>query len=124
MTGFTKKQTAEILERDDGVCLMWGSSPFCAYYADVANHRINRGAGGSKGLNATVNGCAICTMCNGLIEADRHLAMVARVRGVKVRSSHNLARDLETLAGTPLLHPTIGPYFLGPDGKRVREVEG
>lgn len=121
MTGFSKKQKAEILERDDNVCLMWGSNPFCAYYADTVNHRINRGAGGSKGLNATVNGCAICGMCNGLIEAEPHMAVVARVRGVKVRSSHNLARDLETLIGKPLLHPILGPYYLDADGKRIRE---
>jgi hypothetical protein len=124
MTGFTKSQKAEVLARDDGVCLMWGTNPFCAYYADTVNHRINRGSGGSKGLNVTVNACAICSMCNGLIEADRHLSSVARLRGVKVRSSHNLQRDIETLIGTALHHPTIGVYYLDAAGTRVRDVEG
>jgi hypothetical protein len=118
VTGFTKKQKAEILERDDGVCLMWGSNPFCAYYADTVNHRINRGSGGSKGLNATVNGCAICSSCNQMIEHDASLAAVARVRGVKVRSSHNIERDLETLAATPLVHPISGTYRVTEDGDR------
>jgi hypothetical protein len=124
VTGFSRKQVDEILDRDDNVCLMWGSNPFCAYYADFANHRINRGAGGSKAMNVTVNGCGICSRCNILIEDDSHLALVARVRGVKVRSSHNVARDVQVLMATPLLHPVIGPYFLDADGKRIREVEG
>jgi hypothetical protein len=103
---------------------MWGSNPFCAYYADYANHRINRGAGGSKAMNVVVNGCAICSRCNTLIESDSGLALIARVRGVKVRSSHNVVRDIQVLIAKPLLHPTIGPYFLNADGKRIREVEG
>ena len=118
MTGFTKKQTAEILERDGGVCLMWGSNPICAYYADSANHRINRGAGGSKGLNVLVNGCAICSACNGLIESDSTLANVARDRGVKVRSSHNLGRDVDNLQSVPLIHPVLGAYCLALAGGR------
>jgi hypothetical protein len=119
MSGFTNAQVKAGLERDDGVCLMWGSNPFCGYYADTLNHRINRGAGGSKGLNVLVNGCAICSVCNGLIEHDPALADVARDRGVKLRSSHNLQRDIENLIGTPILHPTIGAYHLDSDGKRI-----
>lgn len=112
------KQRAEILERDGGVCLMWGSNPFCSYYADTVNHRINRGAGGSKGLNVLVNACAICSVCNGLIESDSELAAVARERGVKVRSSHNTDRDLVTLRLTPLMHPVWGLYRLTIDGDK------
>lgn len=118
MTGFTKTQVSAVLKRDGGVCLMWGSNPFCGYRADTANHRINRGAGGSKGLNALVNACAICSECNGLIEHDPRLAQVARDRGVKVRSSHNLERDLRVLAEVPLVHPVDGPYFLSTAGDR------
>jgi hypothetical protein len=118
VTGFTKKQTNQILERDGGVCLMWNTNPWCAYEAEVANHRINRGAGGSKGLNAIVNGCAICSSCNGLIEHDPGLAEVARERGVKVRSSHNIARDLENLAAVALVHPVLGTYTITEDGNR------
>lgn len=118
MTGFTRKQTAAVLERDGGICLMWGSNPYCAYSADVANHRVNRGAGGSKGLNVLVNACALCSSCNGLIESDAGLALVARDRGVKVRSSHVLARDLENLRSIPLLHPVFGPYRLDEAGNK------
>jgi hypothetical protein len=119
VTGFSKADRTFVLERDGGVCLMWNTNPWCAYTADTVNHRINRGSGGSKGLNARVNGCAICSSCNGLIEHDPDLAEVARERGVKVRSSHNLDRDLENLAVTWLVHPIIGAYQLGPDGSRV-----
>lgn len=118
MTGFTVKQKREILERDGGVCLMWGSNPQCRYEADTVNHRINRGAGGSRSLNVLVNGCAICSVCNGLIESDSELAAVARERGVKVRSSHNADRDLVTLRLTPLMHPVWGLYRLSIDGHK------
>lgn len=118
MTGFTRKQVAAVLERDGGICLMWGAIASCRYYADTANHRINRGAGGSKALNVLVNACAICSVCNGLIESDSELAAVARERGVKVRSSHNTGRDLVTLRLTPLMHPVWGLYRLTIDGSR------
>lgn len=121
MTGFSRKDVEFILDRDGGVCLMWGSNPFCAYYADTANHRINRGQGGSKRLNVRVNGCAICARCNGLIEHSSTLAEEARRRGVKVRSSYTAAKDLEHLCSIPLLHPVSGLYHLSPVGDKVSD---
>ena len=95
---------------------MWGTNPHCLYQASAANHRINRGAGGSKLLNVLVNGCAICGPCNGLIESDPDVAQLARDRGVKVRRSSTIARDFFNLVETPLNHPVRGVYFLDAEG--------
>ena len=90
-TGFTSDQSAAILLRDGGICAMTGIHEQCTGRADVANHRLNRGAGGSKLRNGLSNGCAICHTCNGLIEADARLAEIARARGVKLRQGEEPA---------------------------------
>ena len=97
-TGFTPEQSAAILLRDGGICAMTGSHKQCTGRADVVNHRLNRGAGGSKLRNGLSNGCAICHTCNGLIESDSRLAEIARARGVKLREG-------DTPADTPIWSP-------------------
>lgn len=90
-TGFTPAQSAAILLRDGNICAMTGSHEWCTGRAEVVNHRLNRGAGGSKLRNGLSNGCAICHTCNGLIESDARLAAVARARGVKLRQGEEPA---------------------------------
>lgn len=79
-TGFTREQKQIILWRDGDLCCM------CRQRATEANHRANRGAGGSKYRNTLPNGCALCTICNGRIESDAEYAAEARRRGVKLDS--------------------------------------
>lgn len=85
MTGFTPAQSAGILMREGHTCALADVNPRCTRRATVANHRLNRGAGGSKERNSTDNGCALCDQCNGDIESDAALAEIARHRGVKLR---------------------------------------
>jgi hypothetical protein len=103
-TGFTPDQNAAILLRDGGICAMIGSHDGCAGRADTANHRLNRGAGGSKLRNGMSNGCAICHVCNGLIESDSALASVARERGVKLRQGDEPA---ECRLWSPFFHQWV-----------------
>lgn len=87
-TGFTPEQKAGILMREGGICAMSGANPNCRRQATEANHRLNRGSGGTAdrgtGRNGTDNGCALCFVCNGDIEHVPELAEIARHRGVKL----------------------------------------
>lgn len=103
-TGFTPEQKAATLIRDGNLCAMIGADPRCQRRATTANHRLNRGAGGTAdrghGRNGMGNACAICDWCNGQIEDDPVLAAIARHRGVKLRDG-----------ATPALEPLWSPFF-------------
>lgn len=88
-TGFPPEMVANIILRDGGICQMCGAP------AQTANHRSNRGAGGTltvkdairrarATLNRMANGCALCNACNGAIEDDGPLADQARQLGIKL----------------------------------------
>lgn len=77
--GFTTEQKRIILDRDGHKCAV------CGKRATEANHRANRGMGGSMDKNRLSNGCAICTRCNGEIESNPVLANIARNLGVKLK---------------------------------------
>jgi hypothetical protein len=77
-TGFTPGQKAIVLFRDFKKC------PICHEEATEVNHRANRGSGGYKAGNVLSNACAICSTCNGLIESNADMAILARARGVKL----------------------------------------
>lgn len=62
----SKRLTALVLSRDGNVCQL--NLPGCTYTATVADHRANRGMGGSDILDNTVNLIAACGLCNGLKE--------------------------------------------------------
>ena len=83
VTGFTPEQVRAVVVRDE-MCAMRGTNPACNGRAETANHRLNRGAGGSKLRNGLANACGICHVCNGLIESDPDLAQIARAQGVKL----------------------------------------
>ena len=61
-----KRMTEMVLRRDGEVCQL--NLPGCTYRATVADHRANRGMGGSNVLDNTVNLVAACGLCNGLKE--------------------------------------------------------
>jgi len=100
-TGFTPLQVEAIKLRDGGMCAMRGTHDRCTGVADTANHRLNRGAGGSQQRNGLSNGCGICNICNGLIEHDSELADIARRRGIKLREGIT----------TPTEVPIWSPFF-------------
>ena len=103
-TGFTPEQVRDVLMRDGNLCAMLGADPRCRRRASTANHRLNRGAGGTSdrgtGRNGMGNACAICDWCNGQIEDDPALAETARHRGVKLRQGD-----------TPALVALWSPFF-------------
>ena len=61
-----KRLTELVLKRDGEVCQL--NLPGCTYRATMADHRANRGMGGSDVLDNTVNLVAACGLCNGLKE--------------------------------------------------------
>lgn len=81
-TGFTPEQKAIALFRD------WYKCAMCGAPAREVNHRANRGHGGFRAANVLSNACAICWLCNGLLE-DRgsdstEFGRLAVDRGVKL----------------------------------------
>jgi hypothetical protein len=58
-----KKLVVQVLERDGGWCVIAG--PACLGEATVADHRANRGSGGSTVLNDVRCLIAACGLCNG-----------------------------------------------------------
>jgi len=75
---FTAEQKRIIIWRDGGMCCMCGAT------ATDANHRLNRGMGGRPSLDIIENGCAICFVCNSLIESDAEERARAIKLGVKL----------------------------------------
>lgn len=101
--GFTAAQKQIVLERDNHQC------PMCLRRATEVNHRANRGSGGFRGANTLSNACAICWVCNGLIESDPVMQTKAILRGVK------LSRYDDPLL-MPYQHPMYGLVLLDDAG--------
>lgn len=95
-TGFTPDQVKWVLLRDGDLCAMSNhpDNPGCWGKATTANHRLNRGAGGSLLRNGMGNANAICNYCNGRIEDSAPLGNLARHLGVKLRQGDNPERIL------------------------------
>lgn len=102
MTGFTREQAGIILWRDGELCCI------CGQRAQVANHRANRGMGGRRSANNLANGCALCHLCNDLIERDADAAALARERGVKLADGDD-----------PTQVPYLSPLYLIPVWPRL-----
>lgn len=67
------------MDRDGGRCLHCGATEGL-----VPQHRINRGAGGSKALEIPSNVVLFCSQYNVLIESDAEQAEIARGHGWKL----------------------------------------
>lgn len=76
----TPKEFARFVARDEA-CLHCGETE-----AISPNHRINRGAGGSKRRNHPANIVVLCSELNGLIEWDAGWRQQALVYGWKLNS--------------------------------------
>lgn len=75
----TPKEFQRLLERDGGRCLHCGTTEGL-----VPQHRINRGAGGSKALEVPSNVILFCSAYNGQIEAEVESARIAKHHGWKL----------------------------------------
>jgi 5-methylcytosine-specific restriction endonuclease McrA len=93
-----------VILRDGGACRI--TLPNCTGAAETAHHRANRGAGGSRVLNAPQNLLAACTRCNGDAEtADAETRAELIRRGVRVEKAATNAATLTRAANTPVLYP-------------------
>lgn len=83
-TGFDRRTTALILDRDGHACVCCGIT--VAQAPITIHHRRNRGHGGSTDpvTNGPANGIACCWPCNGLMEVSAARATEARARGWKL----------------------------------------
>lgn len=113
----TRKQRDRVIERNGDRCAVLG--PHCLGRAQVAHHRANRGAGGSKSLDGYSNLLASCSPCNGWIEdssgADRH---ELEQRGVRVRGDSTHQKTAERARTTPVHYPDGRVFYLNDDGTR------
>lgn len=101
-TGFPPDVRLGILMRDGDMCAMQGAPGCPGHRADEANHRLNRGMGGTSSalINSPPNGCAIEHHCNWALEAVPEFAEEARRRGVKLEQGAD-----------PLTTPLWSPFF-------------
>jgi hypothetical protein len=113
-----KRVVVAVLERDS-VCVI--GSRFCTGEPSVADHRVNRGAGGNKALNVAQNLVAACGICNGVKESDSVTAADCVARGIKIRRSQSTQIDLERCLSVPVIFPDGTSWFLTPWGKQRHE---
>lgn len=90
----SRKRKDRIIFRDGGLCQLnlFG----CTVFADTADHRANRGAGGSQLLDDGRNLIAACNLCNmakenatGAVRAD----LIRRGLRVVPAATHAATRD-------------------------------
>lgn len=100
----TTKRINDVLARDKGLCVL--RLPGCTLRATLADHRANRGSGGSKVLDAIENLIAACVLCNGAKEdADETLRAELIARGVRVEKHSTNAKTLVRCRATPVRYP-------------------
>lgn len=105
-----------VLDRDNGVCVHCGG-----WGASVADHRVNRGAGGSRVLNDPANLVAAHGGCNGSRENATGLVLLDLIeRGIKVRPAATHAASLDRARLTPVEYPDGSWWLLASDGTRER----
>lgn len=112
-----------VLVRDEFRCVL--ALPGCAGEASLADHRANRGMGGSSILNDLAVLIAACGLCNGRKE-DAHGAMrrILVERGVRVVPDSTHAKTLLRCRTKSVLYPDGIRYRLTSDGQRLRVLPG
>ena len=115
-----KKLVTLVLERDDSWCVIAG--PACLGEATVADHRANRGAGGSTVLNDPRCLIAACGLCNGWkADASRWDRDDLIDRGVIVRKAATNAETVRKCHNKAVTYPDGRVLFLTRDGRRTDE---
>lgn len=118
-----KRIVKQVIDRDGGICQI--NLPGCTFEATVADHRANRGMGGSKELNDPVCLLAACVTCNGAKETvTGDVLKLLIYRGVRVRRAATNRDTLIRCDATPVLYRHGDWYLLRSDGGRtyLREV--
>ena len=116
-----KSLVKRVLARDHGMCVIAG--PPCTRDATVADHRVNRGHGGSKVLNDLANLIAACGLCNGWKEdVDGEALIELRRRGVRVQPDSTHAKSLLRAQITPVEYPNGMVVILTSSGDRLEQV--
>lgn len=114
-----KKLVAAVIHRDGGYCVL--RLPWCQIVATVADHRANRGHGGSRSLDGMSNLIGACGRCNGAKE-DATGEVVEEL----IRSGHRVIPDSThqktavRALNQPVLYPDGRWYLLDDDGGKER----
>lgn len=115
-----KKLVALVLDRDRGRCVL--NLPRCLGSASVADHRANRGSGGSKVLDdarALIAACGICNSDKADASGETRAELIRR--GVIVEKAATNHQTVVRCAYTPVEYPDGLVWFLTSDGRRVDE---
>lgn len=114
-----KRIVRAVLERDNWTCQL-AMVPECLVDATVADHRADRGHGGSKVLNDMACLVAACGICNGA-KADAHsLQLIAlRERGLDVLKAATNHATVARCRETPVQGLDGVWWWLTSDGRRV-----
>lgn len=119
----TTAQINDVLARDKGICAIRLDG--CTLTATVADHRANRGIGGSKALDGFPCLIASCVLCNGAKE-DATGAVRAELerRGIRVPKDSTNAKTAKRCRETPVEYPDGVAYWLTLDGRKVAAGAG
>jgi hypothetical protein len=113
-----KRLSELVLTRDGHVCQL--NLVGCTYTATEADHRANRGMGGSKLLDNAANLVAACRSCNGRKETLTGDALDdVKSRGLRLVHGSTPAQTLASAADTPAQYRTGDWYFLDTTGHRT-----
>lgn len=116
-----RRLVQQVIDRDGGWCLLTG--PHCLGEATVADHRVNRGMGGSKALNVPENLIAACTVCNGWKETAYQLELNALIAsGLRIHRAATVEATLQRCRETPVQGLDGEWWFLLPDGTRKEAI--
>lgn len=112
-----------VIDRDGGRCVL-ALNKTCVGTATTADHRANRGRGGSKVLDDPRNLIAACSLCNGRKETVHGAELKALIdRGVRVRKAATNAQTLDRVALVPVQYPDGRWFLLLPDGRRQESTD-
>ena len=112
-----KPLVKQVLDRDEHECVL--GLPGCLRTATVADHRANRGMGGSRALDAPQNLVAACWPCNGRKEdSSGEERAILIERGLIVLHDSSTSKTLHRALQTHVVDWRGRFWFLLPDGSR------
>ena len=116
----TSAEIRKVIARDGGQCVIAG--PHCQGVAVTADHRANRGSGGSRALDNPANLVACCALCNGLKEdADGEYRTELIERGIRVVKAATNAATVTRAQLTPVRYPDGTEWWLTTNYRRVQD---
>lgn len=113
---------ALVLQRDEDQCVL-AVPGLCLGKASTADHRANRGSGGSHTLNNPADLIGACVLCNGWKEDAAGDALVElKRRGVRVEKDSTNAKTLLRCLNTIVEYPDGTRWLLNERGTRQGPV--